>query len=80
MKTLSALALSLAFAAPALAQDGPEPPVTEHSFDDAEDVEGGRLGPHGTLVAGGVKRLPRRSLVRPRTQFVPELLKSVEDL
>jgi len=71
--------LVLAFAAPAAAQnDGDE--VIEHTFDDAEDVEGGRNTAWGDRLRVRNIRLPRRSLVRPRTQFIPELMKSVEDM
>jgi hypothetical protein len=78
MKTTIIL-LSLAFALPAAAQDDGAGEVIEHTFTDAEDVEGGRNTAEGDRIRARI-RLPRRSLVRPRTHFVPELLKSVEDM
>lgn len=72
------LLLTLAFAAPAAAQNEGDD-VTEHTFTDADDVEGGRNTPYGELFRVRT-RLPRRSLVRPRTHFIPELMKSVEDM
>ncbi len=72
------LMLALAFAAPAAAQND-NADVTEHTFDDASEVEGGRSTPWGERLNARM-RLPRRSLIRPRTNFAPELLKSVEDM
>lgn len=80
MKTIPTLLLTLALAAPAFAQDGAGGQTpTEMTFDDADQVEGGRTGPYGEMFQVRT-RLPGRSLVRPRTQFVPELMKSVEDM
>ncbi|MBO6939385.1 MAG: hypothetical protein JJ863_30725 [Deltaproteobacteria bacterium] len=73
------LMLALAFAAPAAAQNDNED-VTEHTFDDADDVEGGRNTPWGERLSSRNLRIPRRSLVRPRTNFVDQLMKSVEDM
>ena len=72
------LMLALAFAAPAAAQND-NADVTEHTFDDASEVEGGRHTPYADLFQVR-RKLPRRSLIRPRTQFIPELMKSVEDM
>ena len=77
MKTTIVL-LALAFAAPAAAQND-NADVTEHTFDDASEVEGGRSTASGIRVEGRI-RIPRRSLIRPRTHFIPELMKSVEDM
>jgi len=73
------LLLTLAFAVPAAAQSDGSDDVIEHTFTDATDVEGGRDTAWGDRLRARLP-LPRRSLVRPRTHFVPELLKSVEDM
>ena len=78
MKKTATLVLTLAFAAPALAQDDPPREATEFTFGDAERVEGGRSTPWGDRLRGRIPR-PRRSLIRPRTSFVQELLKSAND-
>ena len=77
-----ALALVLSIGGPALAKRAPadqsEPtPVKHFDFDD-DQVEAGRALPLYEVVEGrrGVRH---ESLVRPRTTFVPELLKSAED-
>jgi len=71
------LLLAFTFAAPAAAQDDD---VTEHTFDDASEVEGGRQTAWGERLNVRDLRIPRRSLIRPRTHFIPELMKSVEDM
>ena len=79
---LTALATSLVLALPAAAQgrgDASGRVDTEFTFDDGDDVEGRRVGAEGVIVPGR-HRLRRRSLVRPRTHFVPEMLKTVETL
>ena len=52
--------------------------VTEYKFSD-DVVEGDLLRPDGTIVPGGPKH-PTRSLIRVRKHFIPEMLKTVEDL
>lgn len=76
-RTLCALALFGALAAPAAAQDRPEA-ETIYDFND-HDVEGGWRSPMGVrlVVREG---LGRTSLIQPRGHYVPELLKSVESL
>lgn len=81
--TLSALTLMLALAATAGAQDRPGRPVdiapdTSFTFDD-DLVEGGRYTQEGVRVDSRGRAL-RTTLVRPRVHFVPEMLKSVENL
>lgn len=44
-----------------------------------EVVHAGRKGPEGTVVQGR-RKAPRTSLIRVRTSFLPELLKSAENL
>ena len=76
--TLSA-ALILALAVPAAAQDTRSGEVTTYDFLDADLVQGGRYEPDGDRVLGGTRHA-RRTLIHPRTHFVPEMLKSVERL
>ncbi len=65
-------------AAPAFADDGNAEDVTEYTFTDA-NVEGGTEGPIQTGVV--IRKLgPERSLIKIRTHFVPEMLKSVENI
>ena len=62
----------------AFAQEGAEGEVTEFNFDD-ELVTGDLVRPDGELLQ--VRRRGRRSsLIRIREHFIPEMLKSVEDL
>ncbi len=62
---------------PAVAQDGPAA-ETRYDFDD-ELVSGDLVRPDGEQLV--VRRRGRRtSLIRIREHFVPEMLKSVEDL
>lgn len=78
MRTLLlALALS-SLTVPAFAQDGEEPAPTEYNFDD-ELVDGDLVRPDGEML--NVRRRGRRgSLIRIREHFIPEMLKSIEDL
>jgi hypothetical protein len=79
MRTLLlALALS-SLTIPALAQDAAEEPAaTEYNFDD-ELVDGDLVRPDGEML--NVRRRGRRgSLIRIREHFIPEMLKSIEDL
>ena len=73
----------------ALAQDRARPaPVREgrqidgrtvYNWDTADAVEGTGTSPWGELV-GGRGRMRRESLIRIRQNFIPEALKSVENL
>ncbi len=74
--TLAAL-LAGGVATTATAQDEE---VTQHEFSDADLVEGGLNNPWEEWIRGGRMRIPRRSLIRPRTSFAPELRKSLENL
>lgn len=66
--------LSLASAAPAQAQDE----TTTYDFED-DLVSGDLVRPDGELLS--VRRRGRRaSLIRVREHFIPEMLKSVENL
>ena len=78
MRTLLlALALS-SLTVPARAPDTEEPPPTEYNFDD-ELVDGDLVRPDGEML--NVRRRGRRgSLIRIREHFIPEMLKSTEDL
>lgn len=78
---LLALAMSL-LTVPALAQEEAaaqgEPPPTEYNFDD-DLVQGDLVRPDGEML--NVRRRGRRgSLIRIREHFIPEMLKSIEDL
>ncbi len=57
----------------------PREPVTEHTFEDADEIVGDTPGAHGIRTT---VRLPgaRESLIRYRTHFRDSLLKSVEIL
>src|SRR3990167_8635677 len=44
-----------------------------------DEVEGTRLGPDGVIV-DSTRKTRMSSLVKPRLTFIPEMLKSVEDL
>ena len=70
-----AAALTALAAGTAVAQDRVE---AEFTFED-EDVLGGRDGPQGTPIYVPPRPM-RRTLVRPRTHFVGEMLHSVENL
>jgi hypothetical protein len=70
---ISLLALA---AAPALAEP-PEAPIT-YDFDD-ELVDGALVRPGGEILVVR-RRGSRRSLIRPRTHFVPELVRCTEAL
>lgn len=73
--SIAVVAFSL-FASQALAQDGAN--VTSYDFED-DLVTGDLVRPDGELL-GGRPRGKRTSLIRIREHFVPEMLKSVEDL
>jgi hypothetical protein len=45
----------------------------------AEDVEGGLLGPDGTLILS-VKRAEHRSLIEIREGFEAEIIKTMENM
>lgn len=60
------------------AADGADDRVANYTFDD-EQVFGDHPSPDGEVLRVRT-RGPRDSLVRARTQFIPELLKSVENL
>ena len=80
-----ALALSIAcssMAASALAQDAAPPPAaadaTSYDFED-DLVTGDLVRPDGELLSVR-RRGNRASLIQIREHFIPEMLKSVEDL
>lgn len=76
--TLPALALTLALAAPASAQDHARPTEAETTYDFEDDhVDGDYRQPIGERL-NVRNRSGRQSLVRPRPHFIPELLVSVE--
>ncbi|MEM7607126.1 MAG: hypothetical protein AAF411_17370 [Myxococcota bacterium] len=77
LRSFAVLALGLAMSvSPASAQEPPG--ETTYDFDD-DLVSGDLVRPDGELL--NVRRRGRRSsLIRIREHFVPEMLKSVEDL
>ena len=76
MSTLAALTFTLALSSAAAAQD--TAPDTNYTFED-HVVDGGYDSPEGTVVPGRTRH-QRASLVRPRLHFVPELLKTIENI
>jgi hypothetical protein len=81
-RLLLAFVLSMVVAAPVMAQDAPAPAGGENttSYDFEDDlVQGDLVRPDGENLM--VRRKgARESLIRIREHFVPELLKSVENL
>jgi hypothetical protein len=80
---LSALAILAAAAHPAAADDSPPAPKNSadgymYTFKD-DPLQAGGLGPLGASITVS-KSAARATLIRPRTAFVVELLKSVEHL
>ena len=77
MRKWLVVAALLVPAVPALAQDAPAEETTYNFEDDV--VQGDLVRPNGEML--NVRRRGRRgSLIRIREHFVPEMLKSVEDL
>jgi hypothetical protein len=79
LKFVLPLSLVLGLSAVASAHDTDDTlaPDTQFDFIDGSDVLGETEGPAGARI---FHRLPSRrvTLVRPRTHFVPELMKSIE--
>ncbi len=74
-----------ALAAPSVAADESSAPTAtknesgyRYNFDD-DPLQAGGLGPLGSRITL-MARVARATLIRPRTAFVAELLKSVEHL
>lgn len=85
MRRLFALSLMGIFlaAAPASAQQKPaaggdKPKATSYDFDD-DIVEGDLVRPEGEMV-GSASKVKHSSLIRIRTDFLKEMLKSAEDI
>ncbi len=74
--TLAALTFTLALTSAAVAQD--TPPDINYDFED-HVVDGGYDSPLSTLIQSRTG-MGRVSLIRPRLHFVPELLKTVENI
>lgn len=72
------VALSASIAAPVSAQDSGGDQTTTYDFED-DLVTGDLVRPDGELLAAR-RRGRRASLIRIREHFIPEMLKSVEDL
>ncbi len=76
MRLISALAL---LALPAFAQTPTEPTPREVNFEKADVIEGSGVAPD--LEPVQARQLERaRSLIHIRTDFRPEMLRSVEDI
>jgi hypothetical protein len=76
-----AMAVSLLTATAASAQDIQEQKTDDgygYSFDD-DPLNAGGFGPNDATIRVRA-RAARTTLIRPRTSFVPEMLKSVENL
>ncbi len=72
------LVVGLLGLAPAMAS-AQQPAATEFNFDDAENVTGNLMRPEGEII--DVPRSGRRpSLIRIRENFIPEMLRSAENL
>jgi hypothetical protein len=68
--------LMLTLTSLAFAQENAD--TTEYSFDD-DVVQGDLVRPDGEMTVVR-KQAKQRSLIKVRTNFVPEMLKSVEDI
>lgn len=66
------------FALPAFAQEGGLAATTEYNFED-DLVTGDLVRPDGELI-GARKKAKVNTLIRVRKHFIPEMLKSVENL
>jgi hypothetical protein len=83
---LSARVLLLSFFIPALAFAQDTGPIRAQSTEDGysytffvDKLSGDGFGPNDSLIRTRTGAL-RQTLIRPRTNFVPELLKTVENL
>ena len=65
-------------ASPALAQDVQYKKETKYDFDD-DMVEGDLVKPDGEMV-GSAGKVKHSSLIKIRQHFIPEMLKSAEDI
>ena len=61
-----------------LAEDRFENGVTEYRMD-KENVHGEVVGPNGDIVTGR-QQAKQHSLIKVRGNFIPQMLKSVEDI
>jgi len=84
--TILAALLFLTWPSGALAESPQRSIVTTHAVERGysyeftdDDLLGGGTAAYGTVIGSGT-RFPRVLLIRPRTQFVAEMLKSVESL
>jgi len=73
------LATSLAAAETAAQQCDPGQDCTEIDYTEADEVLGGILRPDGSVILRP-GRSAGRSLVTVRGHFIPQMLKSVEDI
>jgi hypothetical protein len=81
VKALAVVAIvagAMVFALPAFAQAGGLAATTEYNFED-DLVTGDLVRPDGELI-GARKKAKVNTLIRVRKHFIPEMLKSVENL
>lgn len=79
-RTLLALALVLTTVSPTLAlAQGDQTTTRTEVFDDADTVTGTYQSPDGDILRGR-RRAVRHTLITPRTHYIPEMLRSVENL
>jgi hypothetical protein len=84
LATLAVSAITFAIAPAAFAQGGAAPKDSKtddgygYEFDD-DPLNAGGFGPNDATIRVR-PRAARTTLIRPRTSFVPEMLKSVENI
>ena len=85
MKFLAAAAMmfsmalsGVAFAAPAAGDTVEYKKETKYDFDD-DNVEGDLVRPEGEMI-GSAGKAKHSSLIKVRQHFIPEMLKSAEDI
>ncbi len=80
MRTLLVLSLALSSLVPTLASaQGGSAEVTTYDFLDGDTVEGTFQRPEGDRVWGASGHA-HRTLIVPRAHYVPEMMRSVENL
>jgi hypothetical protein len=78
IRKLLVLAVLATVSVPALAQDVTYKKETKYDFDD-DMVEGDLVRPEGEMI-GSAGKAKHSSLIKVRQHFIPEMLKSAEDI
>lgn len=78
-RTLLALALVLSALSPTLALAQGDGEATTYTFTDADQVTGTIQSPDGGQILIQSRRA-RHTLISPRSHYIPEMLRSVENL